>query len=205
MSIVRRTGLRYPTPVNTKHKPALLILLVVAMAIPFVGFILYIALHFPPDHWPLWSRMTILIWFVAMFVIPQVLVRGIYGKRLAGSVATPSTTVVLDAKKESILGGSCYIAGVLFPILFLMAEPFKSNRFVRFHAFQATLFWAIICILLWVDSYPRWNSLAGILWPIVLVTWIVTMVKAYRGKEFHLPIIGNLAERLANRLVRAGK
>jgi uncharacterized membrane protein len=43
------------------------------------------------------------------------------------------------------------------------------------------------------------------LWPIVLVTWIVTMVKAYRGKEFHLPIIGNLAERLANRLVRAGK
>ena len=175
------------------------------MTIPFVGFILYVALHFPPDHWPLWSRMTILIWFVAMFVIPQLLVRGMYGNKLADRVAAPSTTVVLDARKESILGGGCYIAGVVVPILFLIAEPFKSNRFVRFHAFQAILFWVIICILLWVGSYPRGNSLSGILWPIVLITWIVTMVKAYRGKEFHLPIIGNLAERLANSLVRAGK
>lgn len=193
--------MRYPTLVNPKHKSALLVSLVVAMTIPFVGFILYGALHFPPDRWPLWSRMTILIWFVAMFVIPQLLVRRIYRQQLADGTAAPSTAVAIDAKKESILGGSCYIAGVLFPILFLIAEPFKSNRFVRFHAFQAALLWIIICTLLWVDSYPRWNRLADVLWPIVLIMLIVTAVKAYRGKRFHLPIIGNLAERLANKSV----
>jgi uncharacterized membrane protein len=37
-------------------------------------------------------------------------------------------------------GVVCYLFGVLFAIVFLTTEPYKSNRFVRFHAFQSILF-----------------------------------------------------------------
>ncbi len=94
------------------------------------------------------------------------------------------------------MGAACYLFGILFPILFLLVEPFKSNRFIRFHAFQAIIFWMIL-IPLKLARYSPWASLANVLWPIVWIVWIVLMIKAYQGKKLGMPIIGSLAERFA--------
>ena len=46
-------------------------------------------------------------------------------------------------------GMSCYVAGVLMPIIYLSSEPYKRNSFLRFHSFQSivfTLIWAALTI-----------------------------------------------------------
>jgi len=88
----------------------------------------------------------------------------------------------------------------------------KGNKYVRFHALQAILFGAV-WIILWI--------LAGIgttkLWPIPIVGWMINDVvyfaivlggfavwlfllyKAYSGERFKLPVLGKMAERIAQR------
>jgi uncharacterized membrane protein len=96
----------------------------------------------------------------------------------------------------------CYLAGILFPIIYLTAEPYKSNRFIRFHAFQSiefTLAWAAMTIT--TDSVRHQmggiSALLSGLWFLFLVVWFVLMFKAYRGQMFKLPMLGSLAARWA--------
>ncbi len=165
-----------------------------AMTIPFIGFVAYCATHFPSGQWPLWPRITIAIWFIANLLIPTLLTI----KLRKGHVVNrpPSSAAVLESKLDGKIGAACYLFGILFPVIFLLVEPTKSNRFVRFHAFQAIMFWMILIPLKLARHYP-WASLASVLWPIVWIMWIVLMIKAYQGKKLRLPIVGSLAERFA--------
>jgi uncharacterized membrane protein len=96
-------------------------------------------------------------------------------------------------------GVACYLAGVLFPIIFLATEPYKSNRFIRFHSFQSIIFFLIVGawqgVVLVVPSVRRltgtWLGVA------FFATWILLMIKAYQGQTFKLPLIGDYAERYA--------
>jgi len=99
-------------------------------------------------------------------------------------------------------GMSCYLAGVLFPVIYLSIEPYKSNGFLRFHSFQSIMFtitWAAVMI---ANDSVRFqmieiNTLLSIVSLVFFVTWIVLMIKAYRGQRVKLPIVGKLAERWA--------
>jgi uncharacterized membrane protein len=81
-------------------------------------------------------------------------------------------------------------------IIFLVMEPYSKNPFIRFHAFQS-LFLGItafvVQIILTVIPVIGW-----ILLPIValafLAVWIYTVLQAYKGIWFKLPVIGGLAE-----------
>jgi uncharacterized membrane protein len=46
-------------------------------------------------------------------------------------------------------GALAYVAGIITAILFLVIDPYKSDRFVRFHAFQS-LFFNIAWIGFWI-------------------------------------------------------
>ena len=99
-------------------------------------------------------------------------------------------------------GMRCYLAGVLFPIIYLTNEPYKSNGFVRFHSFQSigfTIFWAALTITNDSIRFPvrGVNTLLSGIWLLCFVMWIVLMVRAYRGQRFKLPIVGDLAARWA--------
>jgi uncharacterized membrane protein len=99
-------------------------------------------------------------------------------------------------------GVRCYLAGILFPIIYLTNEPYKSNRFVRFHAFQSIVFtsiWVVLNITLtYIRPGPGWfSSLLSSLWLLFLVLWLLLMFKASRGQMFKLPLLGDLAARLA--------
>ncbi len=94
-------------------------------------------------------------------------------------------------------GLRCYLAGILFPIIYLTTAPYKTSRFVRFHAFQSILFMMVWAALMIVSKSLGHRS-GGIgalfsgLWIVLFVTWIVLS-----GQMFKLPLVGDLAARWA--------
>jgi uncharacterized membrane protein len=114
---------------------------------------------------------------------------------------------------ETLAGALAYF--VLPGIVFLLVEPYKSNRFVRFHTFQCfgvclggvvvgailriagvVLFFIPVLghLLVWL------LSLVVIL--ALIVIWIVLIVKAAQGEMFKLPVAGEFAEKQADAFER---
>ena len=90
-------------------------------------------------------------------------------------------------------GGSCYLFGVLYPLLYLLSVPRgRQHRFLRFHCFQCLLLFALLLPLLFMKWKP--GSFISVA---LIVGWLFAMIQARRGKMFHLPLLGYLAERLA--------
>jgi uncharacterized membrane protein len=108
-------------------------------------------------------------------------------------------------------GALAYLAGIITGIIFLVIDPYKSDRFVRFHAFQS-LFFNVAWIALWI----AWTIVGLVLGavtkglffilqvPIDLLLmvggfalWAFLMYSAYQGKMTKLPVIGALAAKQA--------
>jgi uncharacterized membrane protein len=114
-----------------------------------------------------------------------------------------------------------WIVGVIF---YLME---KENGFIRFHAMQSILFGIANTVLMMVLvvsgtiltlAFGVGGAMAGggvgtlvslFIWLIWLLFWLIGIalfatlifaaVKAYQGNKFKLPIIGNMAEKIANK------
>jgi uncharacterized membrane protein len=97
-------------------------------------------------------------------------------------------------------------------IVFLMVEPFKKNRFIRFHSFQSIFLTlsavvaglALKLVFLILSLIPLGHLLLLLISVIVflgiVMLWLVLMVKALQGDLFRLPLIGDLAERQAGKV-----
>src|ERR1700683_5521533 len=107
----------------------------------------------------------------------------------------------------NVAGALAYLVGAITGILFLVIDPFKADRFVRFHAFQSIFFnlawiafwivWMIVGLMLGAISHGLFFIIQL---PInLLITvggfclWAYLMYTAYQGKTFQLPVIGALA------------
>jgi uncharacterized membrane protein len=93
-------------------------------------------------------------------------------------------------------------------ILFVLVEPFKRNRFVRFHSFQSIYFavatipvaialrilYSVLTLIPVLGFLLAWLCMAVALlgWGIL---WLVLLVKALQGQTFRLPGIGSLADK----------
>lgn len=106
------------------------------------------------------------------------------------------TSSGMDANLAGLL---CYALTFVTGIIFLLIE--KDNRFVRFHAFQSIFtFGGLFVASLVLNIIPLLGLLISLLlMPVWLILWIVMMVKAYQGKWFKLPIVGDLAEKQLNK------
>jgi uncharacterized membrane protein len=96
----------------------------------------------------------------------------------------------------NVAGLLCYVAGIITGVVFLILEPYNHDPFIRFHAFQSILFSGVVFV---VSIALRFVPVIGAalylgMWPAVVVIWVLLMVQAARGKEWKLPIIGELAE-----------
>jgi uncharacterized membrane protein len=127
------------------------------------------------------------------------------------SPAVPPVTVtaasVPSQFKDNLVAALAYITFIPAVVLVLM-EPFKRNRFIRFHSFQsifltvATIVIAIALRILYsiltlvpvVGYLMAWLAVAVAVlgWGIL---WLVLLVKALQGQSFRLPVIGSLAEK----------
>jgi uncharacterized membrane protein len=107
---------------------------------------------------------------------------------------------------ESIAGGLAYT--LIAAIIFLFLEPYRSNRFVRFHSIQCLLFCAAILaagtllklIALVILLIPVVGALLMFVVTVVVglaafLAWLVLVVKAFQGERFELPILGDFADR----------
>lgn len=141
------------------------------------------------------------------------------GTAVAGAAAgsaiplsAPPPPMANAGMTNNVAGLLCYILGIITGIIFLVLEPYKSNRFVRFHAFQSIFYW-LVCfafLMIWgqiiVGMVLSGGGLAGfgmfgLLYALVRLAmfggWIFLMIKAYNNEEFRLPIIGDLAAKQA--------
>ena len=122
-----------------------------------------------------------------------------------GPVPTPLPAA--GGLTPNVAGALAYLVGFITGILFLVLDPFKTDRFVRFHAFQS-IFLNLAWIAFWIVWQVVWLTLGAfthgllflILTPINLLIalgglclWIYMMYSAYQGKTVQLPIIGPLA------------
>jgi uncharacterized membrane protein len=119
---------------------------------------------------------------------------------------------------ENIAALLAYIFGWVSGLIFFLME--KDSKLVRFHAMQSILLNVCILVLLfggWIVTFilvliasqlaDIMGAVAGFLallvWLIIagalLIAVILCLVRAYQGKFFKLPIIGNLADKIVNK------
>jgi len=107
---------------------------------------------------------------------------------------------------SNLAAALAYLLGFITGILFLVLEPYKHDRFVRFHAMQSILYSAlgIVFRVGWsvlVSALMDITAWAGVLLvPVGLVIslglflfWLYLMYQAYSNREFRIPIIGAIA------------
>lgn len=79
--------------------------------------------------------------------------------------------------------------GYLFPIIaiiVLFVEPYKDEKFVKFHAIQAL----VVGVLYIVAGAIVWIPVIGwLIWIVPLVLAIIGLVKAFQGEYWEMPIV----------------
>jgi uncharacterized membrane protein len=140
------------------------------------------------------------------------------GMAFCASCGTPATSAPGVAQTHgtgtslapNIAALLSYVLGFITGIIFLVLEPYKNDKFVRFHAFQSISF-SVVLTGFWI----LWNGVFGalflnvsflylILAPISLLIslgafllWIFLMYKAYNNERFMIPVIGKFAAKQA--------
>ena len=120
--------------------------------------------------------------------------------------ATPAAGIPTQPK-DNLIAALAYVTFIP-AIVFVLIEPFKRNRFIRFHSFQsifltlATILIAIALRILFsvlVLIPLLGHLLAWLVIPVALlgwgILWLVLLVKALQGETFKLPLLGSLAEK----------
>ena len=103
-----------------------------------------------------------------------------------------------------------YVLGFITGIIFLVLDPYKNDRFVRFHAFQSIFFsgalfafWILWSTVVWtifgrvVFMWAILSMISMLVSLAAFVVWILLMYKAYNNERFMLPIIGEFADKQA--------
>jgi uncharacterized membrane protein len=101
-----------------------------------------------------------------------------------------------------------YILGFISGAVFLALEPYKNDRFVRFHAMQS-IFYSASCIVFSIGWRIMWTivgEMSGFVYVVLIpvrmliglamfLFWLFLMYQAYNQREFRIPIIGPIAAR----------
>jgi uncharacterized membrane protein len=125
----------------------------------------------------------------------------------AGAAQPPPAAAAASGSQDNLMGALAYVTFIP-AIIFLLIEPYKNIKFVRFHAFQSIFLCVAsiaisitLTILTIVLAFVGVGALVGMVgWLVqlgIFVLWIIVIIKAYGGERYKLPIIGDLAEKQA--------
>ena len=122
------------------------------------------------------------------------------------------TALGLDTNVGALL---CYLPvcaiSLIYSIIVLVTD--KTNRDMRFHAFQSLLLtgvYVVVIIVLQIFTAVvagvTGSSMLAMLFSLVLIAAVVAflgamiygMVKGYQGQTFKFPVVGDMAEKWAN-------
>ena len=115
-----------------------------------------------------------------------------------GAAAAPAMAQATSSgMQENLAAALSYLW--ITAIIFLLIDPYKNQKFVRFHSFQS-LFLGIasiaIHIVLGMIPIIGWILLPFVSLGIFILA-VIAAVKAYQNQEFKLPVIGDLAAKQA--------
>jgi len=90
------------------------------------------------------------------------------------------------------------LAYLFFPaIIFLLLEPYRNNRFVRFHSLQSIVFFIGSNVLMGLVVFL--GFFAVVIGPVLaiglLILWLVLLIKAYQQEMWRIPFVGDWLER----------
>src|SRR5581483_7726381 len=99
----------------------------------------------------------------------------------------------------------CYIRWIA-AIAVLASDRFRSDRRLRFHAFQGLYLFAAWLMVEWVIApmltfpvshigFPFYRTISQILHLLILGAWIFMLMKVSHDQDYRLPILGELADR----------
>jgi len=117
---------------------------------------------------------------------------------------------------SNVAGALCYVLGFITGIIFLVLDPYKNDRFVKFHAFQSIflnaamiafwIVWAILSAIVFAIAvaggfvgvlFSLFHLVGLVIWLALLALWVFMIYKAYNNERFMLPIIGAMAAKQA--------
>ena len=132
------------------------------------------------------------------------------GAAAAGPAPVPASSPASSGITANAAGALAYFTFIP-AVIFLVVDPYKNDKFIRFHSFQSifysvvwigfTIVWAILSIIL---GFVSMGFLAGIMFLLsglinlaFLCFGIFMMYKAYQNETFRAPVIGGLAAKQA--------
>jgi uncharacterized membrane protein len=102
----------------------------------------------------------------------------------------------------------CYIpwVGWIAAIAVLASDRFRTEKRLRFHAFQGLYLFAAWLMVEWVIApmlafpastvgFPFYRSISQILHLVIVGAWIFMLMKVSHDVDYRLPILGELADR----------
>ena len=121
----------------------------------------------------------------------------------------PNATGANTGLSDDAASGLAYLTFIP-AIIFLVVAPYNTNPKVKFHAWQSiflAIAWAVVMITIWIVSLilafvPVVGWIISILLHFaaligLVVLWLMTMIHAFQGKKFVIPVIGPLAAKQA--------
>jgi uncharacterized membrane protein len=127
------------------------------------------------------------------------------GAAASGGPPPPPPGQAMDASgiPSNVASLLCYIVPVICPIIFMVVDPYKNDRKIRFDAFQSLFLtgaFIVVGIVVNILGSMSWQ-LGSLLSPLVSLAELVVVVflafKAFQNERIVLPIIGPLAEKQA--------
>lgn len=100
----------------------------------------------------------------------------------AASTEGPSDT-------GKILAGLGYLTGIVAIVAILM-DPYKNERFVRVHAFQAIALYVVMIVASLLNIIPILGQIVWLVaWIAVAVFAIIGAIKAFQGQFYEMPMV----------------
>ena len=90
--------------------------------------------------------------------------------------------------EPNVAAGLAVLLGLIGGLIFFLME--KESKYVKFYAFQAIIL--AICNI--ITPIPILGWAWGVL---ILVFWVITLINAFTGKIYKVPVIGNIAAKQA--------
>jgi len=127
------------------------------------------------------------------------------------SGAAPGTDRIKDFWSNISLRNAavlCYIpwVGWIAAIAVLASDRFRSEKRLRFHAFQGLYLFAAWLMVEWVftpmpaflvtnTGFHFYRSISQLLHLVIVGAWVFMLIKVSHDQDYHLPVIGDLADR----------
>lgn len=123
------------------------------------------------------------------------------------SLQSGATSTGVEPRLAALL---CYAAWWASAIVFLVLE--QQHRGVRFHAAQSLVLFGLFSVLIGLlsavsvgmlmvsgSAFQAARLTVSLVWIVSVGCWLTLMLRTYRGETWRVPIVANLADRLAAR------